>query len=187
MVNWLSDVGTKIRQLDLNITETIKNKITSVTEKITESAKNTLDKIKSLDDNIGKFFKDLLENVGELLDYINPFSENFFLYLAFIPDDEYWDDYSQNFGNLIKNKLGFFYQMVDTLKAFTYAVESNTGTFQGFKMDLSHYGIGQQTIVNGQAIAEYGAKLKFWIGGLMYFFTAMWLVKKISVVIGAGR
>lgn len=130
---------------------------------------------------------DILKDVGEILNYINPFSSKFFLYIAFIPSDGYFNDYVKKYQDLMDTKFGVFKQFSDTIKAFGIAIDSNTTGFKGFKADFTNFGIGEQEVVNGRAIKEYGDKMKFWIGGLLYFFTAAFLFRKLSKFLGEGR
>lgn len=132
--------------------------------------------------------KNIFSSIGEILNYINPLSEKFFLWIAFIPEDGYFENYSNKYQTLIKEKFAVVYQLRDTIEAFKTAVESNAmGKEFSITADLSKYGIGEVEVVNGKAIHTYGEKLKFWIGGLMIFLTSAWLFRKVSGLIGEGK
>lgn len=132
-------------------------------------------------------FDALLENIGSMLDWFNPTSDKFFLRVAFVPDKEFMADYTSDFEGLLKTKLGFFFQIKDTMTAMATAVKSEVSTWQGIQIDLSKWGAGKVDIVSGYAIQQYGEKMRFWIGGLMIFLTGAWLVRKGSKLLGEGR
>lgn len=73
------------------------------------------------------------------------------------------------------------------MEAFQTALSSNVTNDISITADLSHYGIGYVEIVNGQALETYGEKLRFWIGGLIIFFTVAFLWRKGSAVLGSGK
>lgn len=105
-----------------------------------------------------------------------------------IPEDGYFDSYIDKYQSLVKQKFAFVYQMKDTLEAFATAVDNNAlgGDFK-ITADLSKYGIGEVEVVNGQALKQYGEKLKFWIGGLMIFLTSAWIFRKLSGLLAEGK
>lgn len=141
----------------------------------------------SLIDNMTGWFEDLPSNMLKLLNWFNPLSEDFFLKVAFVPDTAFMQQYTEQFDGLLKTKFGFFFQLVDTFKAMSSSIGSQVGTWDGIQIDLSNYGIGELDIVSGYAIQQYGEKMRFWIGGIMIFFTSAWLIRKLSGVLGEGK
>ena len=136
---------------------------------------------------IGNGFDSITGFFGDLLSYLNPMSESFILKIAFVPSDGYFSDYVDSFGDMINNKFAVIGQLKDTLTAFGTAVSSNANSDFAITADLSRYGIGEQEIVSGVALRAYGEKMKFWIGGLLYFITAMWLFRRVTSLLGEGR
>lgn len=134
---------------------------------------------------------DLAVMIGDfivtIISYINPLSENFFLKVAFVPSDGFFTEYLASFNDMVNSKFAVIGQLRDTLSAFGTAVSSNVNSDFSIKADLSRYGIGEQEIVNGQALRAYGEKLKFWIGGLMYFICGMWLFRKLTSLLAEGK
>ena len=137
--------------------------------------------------DMGRGFVDVIKGIGNLLNYLNPFSEDFLLWIALIPEDGFFDNYVQDFDGLLKTKFGFFYQIKDTMDSIITAVKSHNTTWQGIQIDLSRYGVGEIDIVDPYAIQQYGEKVRFWIGGFLLFFTGAWFVRKASKLLGEGR
>lgn len=123
----------------------------------------------------------------DALSFINPLSENFFLWVAFVPSDNFLSEYGAKYQTLAQEKFGVVYQLRDTLNAFQTAVSAEHNNEFQITADLSKYGIGEVEVINGQAIKAYGDKLKFWIGGLMMFLTGAWLFRKMTGLIGEGK
>lgn len=98
--------------------------------------------------NILEFFRDLPTNISniwknfiELLQYINPWSDKFFLKIAFVMSEEQENKHLSNqeeFNNIFKNKIPFASMLIDTFqnvidrqnnvkiaKTFVYSKEDN--------------------------------------------------------------
>lgn len=71
--------------------------------------------------------------------------------------------------------------------AFQTALDGAVYNEFSITADLSKYGIGEVEVVNGQALETYGEKLRFWIGGLIIFFTVAFLWRKGSTALGSGK
>lgn len=147
-----------------------------------------------LGDSLGRFFgdlfddlADLLSNFVDLLDYINPLSENNFLRILLIPSDGYFDSYVADFKTEINKKFPIFQQTLDTWDSLKTAVSDRLDGWKGFTVDLSKYGAGQLVIVDPTFVNAVAPKLRFWIGGSFYFFTFLFIIRRSSQLIGAGR
>lgn len=73
--------------------------------------------------------KGIWETLKELLSYINPFSENFFVYQLinllgdliiklFIPDTNFFSEWVTNMNNWLSDRLGLLYFPVDLVSNF---------------------------------------------------------------------
>ena len=73
-----------------------------------------------------KTSKNIFERIGDILSYLNPFSENFFAYKLveilldglkglFIPGDNYFKSYFDELNNWFSEKLGFLYYPLELL------------------------------------------------------------------------
>lgn len=126
-------------------------------------------------------------DIDALLGWLNPVSDDFFIRAAFLPSDAFMSEYTSKFDMLIDTKFAVFNQVKDTLEAVRQSLESHTTTWQGVKVDMSSYGLGEISIVNSEAIAYYGEKMRYWIAGLMYFLISMYAIRKVSTMIGSGK
>lgn len=147
-----------------------------------------------LGDSIGGWFSDLIDNVldifksiGKLLDYINPFSENNFLRILFVPSDDYFKSYSSTFKTALSNKFPIFPQLFDTWESVKGAVSDRVNGWDGFTVDMSRYGAGTLTVVDPTFVNAIAPKMRFWIGAFLYFMTFLFIIKRSSQLIGAGR
>ena len=144
--------------------------------------------------SIGGWFSDLIDNVldifksiGKLLDYINPFSENNFLRILFVPSDDYFESYSSTFKTALSNKFPIFPQLFDTWESVKGAVSDRVNGWDGFTVDMSRYGAGTLTVVDPTFVNAIAPKMRFWIGAFLYFMTFLFIIKRSSQLIGAGR
>lgn len=143
--------------------------------------------IKAISDSFSDLISKLSQWFLQLFEWINPLSENFILRIAFIPRDGYFDNYVTQFRTMVEIKLGAFTQFIDTFNAVVDAIKNNTIGWQGIVIDIPQFNIYNLEIINSQIINEYGNKLRFWIGGMMIFFTVAWLIRKISFIIAEGK
>jgi Flp pilus assembly pilin Flp len=166
---WFSDLGSNIHSWTTDFSSSVGGWFS-----------NFLGGVK---DNVSSIFT----KMGTIVDYLNPNSSNFFIKIAFVPSATFMDSYNKDMHDLWYSKFAIFSQLQDTFTAVKSAVDSSVNHWDGLQVDLSKYGIGKQTIVDPSFANMLIPKLKFWIGGLVYFLTAMWLLRKISIVVGAGR
>lgn len=92
------------------------NNINSNTDKIIESNNKTQEAIKEQT----QVSKNIFEKIGEMLSYINPFSENFFVYKLielliemlkslFIPSNEFFNTFFTDLNSWFSDRFGFLY------------------------------------------------------------------------------
>lgn len=127
--------------------------------------------------NVGSWFSDLGDQLSDLLDFKK----------YFVPGESFMKDYSTQWDNMLHNKFAVVYQIKDSMDAVTSSLQANTTGWDGMQIDLSKYGIGKLDIIDPTAVVRYGEKLKFWIGGLMYFLTGAFLIRKVASLMGEGR
>jgi hypothetical protein len=143
--------------------------------------------VKTGNESSSNWLSTTFNRLGTIVNFLDPTHEKFFLRVAFVPDKEFMNDYTTNFEGLVKSKLAVFGQLSDTFEASFVAMQSKVTNWEGIKIDLKKWGAGEVEIVSGTAMAYYGEKMRFWIGGLMYFLTGAWLIRKLSGVLGEGR
>ena len=147
-----------------------------------------------LGDSLGQFFGDLFDDLADLLskfvdllDYINPLSEKNFVRVLFIPEHGYFSSYADEIKSAVIDKFPVIQQSIDTWQSLKTAVTDRLDGWKGFTVDLSKYGAGTLTIVDPTFVNYVAPKLRFWIGGSFYFFTFLFIIKRSSQLIGAGR
>lgn len=147
-----------------------------------------------LADSLGHFFSSLFDNLADLLgkfvdllDYINPLSEKNFMRILLIPSDGYFDSYTSEFKTEINKKFPIFAQTLDTWDALKNAVGDRLNGWDGFSVNLSKYGAGEIVIVDPTFVNAVAPKLRYWIGASFYFFTFLFIIRRSSQLIGAGR
>lgn len=109
--------------------EEIKDSISSSTDKIVESNKELQNSINSqtqaIEEN-NKTNKNIFEKIGEILSYINPFSENFFgkklvdliingIKSLFIPGDDFFSNFFNDLNDWFSDRFGFLYYPLELL------------------------------------------------------------------------
>lgn len=143
------------------------------------------DAIEGVAVNIFNGFNYLFSQITGILDYLNPFSQNFFIRIALVPSDGYLQGKIDELKTNMDNKFVVYGQIKDTV---TSVRESHVDAqnWEGIKADFSNYGIGEIEIVNPEFIKLAGPKLKFWISGLIWFVTGLYVIRKITVVWGVS-
>lgn len=119
--------------------------------------------------------------VNSVLSLINPFSDNFFLKIAFIPQSNFFMNSYNAMGDSINAKFPAFSQLTDAFHAFKDNVVIND-EFTGLTMTVK----GQEVyIVEPTYINKYSDKIKFWFSGLIYFLVGIFLMKKGSTILNS--
>lgn len=116
-------------------------------------------------------------------------SDSFFLKLAFVPSDGFFQAKFDSLENTLNSKFTLYTQLKDTLQAFQNGLQGSVADWQGLGGELSVYGVGDLGYVNfidPTAINYYKEKIKFWLGGFVYLMTIIYCIRKISAII-AGR
>lgn len=105
----------------------INNKLDTTTNKLLEEQRKTQETITeqtaAIKEN-NETNKNIFQKIGEMLSYINPFSENFFAYKLvalfldmlkslFIPSNEFFSTYFEELNDWFSNRLGFLYYPFD--------------------------------------------------------------------------
>lgn len=103
--------------------ENLNQGINQSTDKIIQEEQKTQEAINkqtsAIEEN-NKTNKNIFEKIGEMLSYINPFSENFFVYKLielliemlkglFIPSNEFFSSYFSELNNWFSDRFGFLY------------------------------------------------------------------------------
>lgn len=114
------------------------------------------DKDLALKEEANQTNKNIFETIKEVLSYINPFSENFFVYkliellinaikALFIPSDDFFVSWINNMNDWLSNRLGALYYPVDLVVNFLERMSS-----------LNESG---SAVISGEGFEFMGAKL----------------------------
>lgn len=136
---------------------------------------------------MGQGLKNMGQSLNSFLDYFDVTGDKFFLKVAFVPSDGYFEEYTTGIKVAANDKFPVFEQLATTFKSVSNQVGVDKKTWEGIKVNVNKFGVGTITVIDPTYINAATPKLKFWIGGLMYFFIIMYCIRKISVLIGAGR
>lgn len=133
---------------------------------------------------LGSWFLDVINIIGDVLAYINPFSDKFLLKIAFIPKDGFIDKKVGDLKDTVEDRFAFINQINDAFKSVTSAIESHQ--WQGIKATVPI--INKEVTVISPTFVNFAAnKLKAWIGGLIVVILLGYLFKRGSRIIGAGK
>lgn len=112
------------------------------------------------------------------MSYVNPFHENFFLRVALIPSDGYFERKIGEIQEIAFQKFPAFQQLSDTLAVLETIDEQ--GQWKGVQADFSSYGVGEVTVVDPTFINSTREKFKFWISGILYLMLIVYLIRRMS-------
>ncbi len=150
----------------LTETEKLKNDINIIfndfSNKLIESNNKTQEAIKeqtnAIEEN-NKTNKNIFERIGEMLNYINPFSENFFVYKLiellinalkslFIPSDNFFNDWLSDMNDYFSDRFGLLYYPIDLVIDFlTRFVDSCTSVSDSCVINVPDLKIMDTTLI----------------------------------------
>lgn len=160
--DWLADLGTKFAK--------------SIKDMWDGLAKNLTD----LWDSI----KDIFETLMDIFDFINPFSDKFFLKIAFIPEEGYFSEKTSDLKADLESRFAFMGQIKDAFGAVTQAV--TTQQFKGWQVKVPYTG-KTLNIIDTTFINAFAPKLRYFTGGFFVIITLIYLIKRGGRVVGAGK
>lgn len=143
------------------------------------------DGFNNLVSGIGEFFSDLFDTLGEILSYLNPFHENFFLKLAFIPSEgfipEKFDELKVEFDNRLPI-IGTFTEIFESItQAQSKSIRSTAPTFT---MELpSKWGGQTVEVINFAPIDPYIPYIKTLIRIFLWIPFLIKMYKRLPQVI----
>lgn len=101
--NWFEDIG----QWFANLGNSIGQWFTDLGNSIGQWFTNLIDDIQGIATSIEEWFSELFGALGEILNYLNPMHENFFLKIAFIPSEGYFEDFASDIKTSFDGKFTF--------------------------------------------------------------------------------
>lgn len=123
------------------------------------------------------FLQSILDALVSIINFLNPLSEDFFLYIAFVPQTE-----------AISTSVAALHAQVETSFAFIFDLRDILlgvlgGTFTDEQWDglwiRDHWLVGDVCVVSPIPTNTWMADIKYWIGGFVTFLTMLVTIKRI--------
>lgn len=125
----------------------------------------------------------IAENVGQIVGWLNPNSDNFILKVAFVPSSEFMNSFTGDIKNSFEGKFAFVSQFLDTWES----IRNTVGKDQWEGITYNNPIIGEVVIINPVAVNTYSNKIKFWIGGCVVLLTIVMTIRRIGGIAGGGH
>lgn len=103
--NWFEDLGTNIGGFFTDLRNSVSNWFSDVWNSLRELSNNIGNWFEGLGSSIAGFFSELSIKINTILSYLDPFSDNFFLKIAFIPSQEFIDMNNFRMRSLFEDKF----------------------------------------------------------------------------------
>ncbi|MBO8161986.1 MAG: hypothetical protein H0Z24_10195 [Thermosipho sp. (in: Bacteria)] len=124
----------------------------------------------------------LLSSVTDLLDYINPFSDNFILKVAFVPSAGYFDQYWSDIRTAFEQKIPLVTQLYDFFSSVLGV--SYSESVPEFKISLpAKYGGVDVNIIDFSYFADYRDLILNFIRFTSWFFFLKRLFKRLPQIV----
>lgn len=140
---------------------------------------------------IGSFFTNIGNGILTIIDYLNPLSENFFVYKLiellgdllkwlFIPKDDYFSNIKETLLSDLQTKLPY----QDYLNMFSTILDiSDDGQMSDIK--INNYKVGNLNInmpkfIDFSVITQYRVTWYGWVRGFIFIFLIIYHVNQIS-------
>lgn len=123
-------------------------------------------------------FNSFVNAIGEIINYINPWHENFFMTVAFIPSEGYLEAYVTDIKEMFDGKFTFISEIRDFLGNIFGAVVDPNPDPPEFRINLpgGKWGAGSVKIINFSLFAPYRAfilnfiRVTLWIPFLLKLY-----------------
>lgn len=130
-------------------------------------------------------FNSIIDDFNTVLSFLNPFSDDFFLKVFFIPSDGFIDETFEQLKTKLESKLGYgasFDLISDALNS------SDPGNHDGITKSVNLYGAGTITanFLNLDAFNSIKAHVFGFIRGLAFFLIPMYHINKVFKFLGYG-
>jgi len=146
---------------------------------------------KNFIEGIGNFFNVLIDGVKTIVDYLNPFSENFFVYKLisllgdllkwlFVPSDDYFENIKETLLSDLQTKLPY----QDYINMFSTIIDIGTdgqmedisiNNYQvaGLKLNISNF-------IDFSFITKYRSTWYAWVRGFMFIFLIIYHINQLT-------
>jgi len=99
--------------------------------------------------------------------------------MMFIPRVGYFDMQVATIQTALSSKVVNFDQFRSWLNTYT----GDEMEWQGLYANFEHYGIGELKVVDNYSPNQYARQMKRWIGAMLYFMTALFIIRKANELI----
>lgn len=188
---WLADVSKDTLKIGIDIVGKLGNlgsQIGGFFDALGSSIGNWFDSlvggVTNLASDIGDWFADLFKSLGSIVAFLNPFDDKFIFKVAFVPSDGFVQNKLTSLKTGLDTRFAFVGQTRDAFNAIRSTVTDSS--WQGLKATIPLIN-KELTIISPVMINEAAGKMKAWIGGFISVLMAIYIVKRGSRVIGAGK
>ncbi len=178
---WFEDVLTGIISLGLDIGQWFSNILTSVGDWFA----NVINGITEFANSVGEWFAQLFVTIGEILDHLNPFSEKFFLKIAFIPSDGYFERFASDIKQSFDGKFEFISEIGNALKKLFGGVFDTDPEPPEFTVNLpgGKWGEGKVKVIDFSLFADYRPFILNFIRVMLWIPFLIKLYKKLPDIV----
>ena len=188
--NWFAGIGDKIQGFAEDVsgffnglTQTIVDWFTDLIDDLQELSLNIGNWFSELSDNIAGFFEDLGDKITVIMSYLNPFSDNFFLKIAFIPSQEFIEMNNERMALLGEQKFGFVEDFKSVFQELKDNLNNDTNA-PNFTLSLpSKWGGGTVNIINFEAYDSIRLLIKNIIRVFIWLYFIFKMYKRIPKII----
>lgn len=181
--SWFDDIG----QWFANLVDNIGQWFTDLGNSIGQWFTNLVNDIRGLGESIGGWFNQLFSTLGEILNYLNPFHEKFFLKIAFIPSDGFISNKFDELKDVLDDRLpiiGTFTEIFNSMTQAQSQVQSINSTSPTFTMELPDKWGGQTVeVINFDVIDPYVPFVKTLIRVFLWIPFIIKMYKRLPQVI----
>lgn len=131
----------------------------------------------SLGKDIGGWFKEVFDDFSTVISYVNPFSDKFFLKIAFVPRDGFIKGEIKEVKTVFDQKFAVFDQLGDTIKVVWKVYDRSDWSGIKVTIPLTNQTV---TIVDPAPVNSISKKVKFWMGGFLIIITIMYVYRKLT-------
>ena len=178
---WLSDIGDLISE-GLGV---LAGPIAALGEGFNNFIDGVGDFFENLIESLGTWFEDLGQWFDNLISYLDPTSERFFLTLSIIPSEGYLEEYATDIKTMLDGKFTFISEIRDFLGNLFGAVIDPDPAPPEFKINLpgGKWGQGSLKIIDFSLFAPYRAFILNFIRVLLWIPFLLKLYKRLPQLV----
>jgi len=134
---------------------------------------------------LGQGFNSFVSTIGEIINYINPWHEDFFLRVALVPSEGFIEDYVTDIKEMFDGKFTFISEIRDFLGNLFGAVVDPDPDPPEFKINLpgGKWGTGSVIIIDFSLFATYRAFILNFIRVLLWIPFMLKLYRRLPSLV----